>query len=214
MIVLFLNTVLVLSCLLWFATLYLHLPTDTLKVDSGGTIIVTNAGSGMGREIAIRLADRGSHVLACVSNDAELRSFLYENCKGLEAVVFNINDPADIPKLLYRSKEIERDLGRELAGVVINNADNSTIAMKRVGKKLETELSVHSVDGAYRGTVKSSLRLIDAAIDLFGKKKNNEGGRIVFLQSVSFVTSLLWSRFVKTGQLLICIRSDHIIGLL
>ena len=105
-----------------FSISYLYEFYFDFPSEDGGTVIVTNAGIATGRDIAITLAVEGYHVLACVSNEAELRSFAYENLKGLEPIVFNINNPADIAILLYRIKELKRFLAKDLYALIINNA--------------------------------------------------------------------------------------------
>ena len=83
-----------------FSISYLYIFFFDFASEDGGTVIVTNADIATGRDIAIFLAVEGYYVLACVSSEAELRSFAYENMKGLEPIVFNINNPADIAILL------------------------------------------------------------------------------------------------------------------
>ncbi len=86
---------------------------------SGKTLIVTGAGSGLGRELALQLAAKGVHVAACdIRGDAleETRSM----CANPEMMRNYVLDVADPHKTSAFPAAVRSDMG-ELHGI-INNA--------------------------------------------------------------------------------------------
>ena len=95
---------------------------EVYSVRKGGTVLITDAAHGEARELAIYLASQGLHVLAGVRTDSEARSFIFEARKGVETVLFDINEPALIAKAIYRIKQVKLELDRPLTAVVFNIA--------------------------------------------------------------------------------------------
>lgn len=87
-----------------------------------GVIFVSDGAKGSVREASIELAKHGYHVLVGCKTDAEIRSFAFDSRKGLEMIKFDIANPATFVTLVYRLRQIRRDLDRPLVGVVLNLA--------------------------------------------------------------------------------------------
>ena len=105
----------------FFALTIVHNSLYSYPVNLGGTVLITDAALGPSREAAIYLSSLGLHVLAGVKTDYEAKSFSFDERKGLETIIMDINEPATVANALYRIKEIRRDLNRDLFGVVISN---------------------------------------------------------------------------------------------
>lgn len=95
-----------------------------LPVCRDGAVLITDAAYGVARETALLLADQGVYVLAAVRTKAELKSFAYEERKGLEIIVADPVDPNEVAKMFYRIKQIKNDFQRPLSAVIINTADS------------------------------------------------------------------------------------------
>ena len=124
-------------------------------------VLVTDAATGVGRAIALQLADLGVHVLAGVKTEAEKRSFLFASRKGLETILFDISDPALVASTVYRIQQLQSEWDRRFFGVVLNLADTMNewkTKMKIVGE--EQLVDVDAFDTSYRLIVRSSIRLL------------------------------------------------------
>ena len=95
-----------------------HGPSN-LDFDAGGTVLVTDA-RGVGREVALALARQGVHVLAGVPTERDKALYTFDINKGVEPMVLDMQQPRDIVEALYRARELIRDLGRPLIGIVLN----------------------------------------------------------------------------------------------
>jgi len=93
-----------------------YTPVDWLD---DGIVLVTDS-RGEARDLVLMLAARGIHVLAGVSSEREKRTFLFERQRGVEPIVLDVEEPKDIVAAIYRIRELNKDLGRHLVGVVIN----------------------------------------------------------------------------------------------
>ena len=159
------------------------------------TIFITDASSGYAREAALLLSQQGFHVLAGVKTESQRRSFVYDvaSRKGLEPVVVDISDPAQLADLLYRIRQVALDLQRPLYGVLINSlqeleyletglptdgwgpqssggkgrgsSNKKKVAPPEPAAVLRaSSLDVDSLETAYRRLLKGPARLIQAAL--------------------------------------------------
>ena len=160
------------------------------------TIFITDASSGYAREAALLLSQQGFHVLAGVKTESQRRSFVYDvaSRKGLEPVVVDISDPAQLADLLYRIRQVALDLQRPLYGVLINslqeleyletglptdgrgpqssggkgrgssNKKKKVAAPEPAAVLRASSLDVDSLETAYRRLLKGPARLIQAAL--------------------------------------------------
>ena len=192
-----------------------------LPVCRGGAVLITDAAYGVARETALLLADQGVYVLAAVRTKAELKSFAYEERKGLEILVADPVDPNEVAKMFYRIKQIKNDLQRPLSAVIINTADSvldldSIVSMREKhhqgqeaeldalvgGKTVDSKangmggkspstkdvrnataaelsednlaaavslIDVPALDDGYKAILKSSMRITQAALDIFNE---------------------------------------------
>ena len=101
------------------------------RVCRASTVVLTDATQSYAREAAILLAEQGFHVLACVKTDAQKRSFFYDmaGLKGLEPIVADVADPPQLADLLYRVRQVQRDLKRPLYAIVVNSVDLPSVAV-------------------------------------------------------------------------------------
>ena len=117
----------------------------------GGTIIIAPSDSqGISLELARRLSGASHHrllqcfisltslyftsfsvsssvhILLGVESESEVRTLQFEGIrsKGIEPIVFDREDVNDFAKVVYRSKEVLRDLNRPLLGIVVNLLDD------------------------------------------------------------------------------------------
>ena len=104
--------------------------------------------------------------------------------KGIEPIVFDREDVNDFAKLVYRSKEILRDLNRPLLGVVVNLIDDPKVSTSSAAA-LSNNVGIKSIDAAYKSYIKPTLRAIEACTDVM-LEQNRIGGRIVLLYPSNF----------------------------
>lgn len=93
-----------------------------VPVRKDGVIFVSDGAKGSVREASIELAKHGYHVLVGCKSEAEIRSFAFDSRKGLELIKFDIANPATFVTLVYRLRQIRRDLDRPLVGIILNLA--------------------------------------------------------------------------------------------
>lgn len=122
-------------CITYFQNPTLHSKEDlgsynylTIPVRKDGVIFVSDGAKGSVREASIELAKHGYHVLVGCKSDAEIRSFAFDSRKGLELIKFDIANPATFVTLVYRLRQIRRDLDRPLVGIVLNLAGTTSRA--------------------------------------------------------------------------------------
>src|SRR5512134_2369123 len=93
----------------------------TVTIDArAGWAVVTGASSGLGREFALALAERGYPVLAVARRGERLRALADEVDAGggrLEPLVADLSTPAGVEALLSRAAELEIELLVNNAGV-------------------------------------------------------------------------------------------------
>jgi hypothetical protein len=87
-----------------------------------GVVFVSDGAKGTAREASVELSKLGFHVLVGVKSEEEKRSFAFESRKGLEVILFDIADPTTLVKVVYRLRQLRRDLDRPVVGVVLNLA--------------------------------------------------------------------------------------------
>lgn len=124
--------------------------TMIVPVRKDGVIFVSDGAKGSIRQASIELAKHGYHVLVGCKTDAEIRSFAYDTRKGLELIKFDIADPATFVTLIYRLRQIRRDLDRPIVGIVLNLA----------GKKLNTIIFLLSSHSRYLYCLVATLYMI------------------------------------------------------
>lgn len=168
--------------------LLLKHPIHSLRQPSihGGTVIIAPSDSkGIGIELSRMLAATNSlHILLGVESVSQVKALQFEGIrsKGIEPITYDNEDINDAAKLVYRSKEIIRDLNRPITGLIVNLLDipRST----KSSPKNNTKLSTRNFDAAYRTYIKSMLRLIEACGSQMGKF--GRGGRVLILYPKSF----------------------------
>jgi 3-oxoacyl-[acyl-carrier protein] reductase len=92
----------------------------------GATALVTGGGKGIGRAIALRLADLGARVAICGREQGaldETRAALRKNGASAEAIVADITQPTAVDKLI---SAVETALGP--ISILVNNAGVATFA--------------------------------------------------------------------------------------
>lgn len=131
------------------------------------TILITGSRRGIGRDVAIKLALLGHHIIATVHQEESIEDLkLYAKEKGVTLDVFklDITDSEDQKKIL----DLEID-------VLINNAgigesgSLSEVPLSRVRKNFETNLF-------------GTLELTQLALK---KMMKNDSGRIIFISSIA-----------------------------
>lgn len=101
----------------------LSLPTwHNVSVHRDGVIFFSNGVDGRAREVAFSLARRGYHVLLGVRTIQEKATFAYVQQKGVEIILFSLEDPSSYQPVIDRLRKIRRDLDRPLSGIVVNLA--------------------------------------------------------------------------------------------
>ena len=91
-----------------------------MKDLKGSVAVVTGAGSGIGRALAVELASQGCHLALSDINDADLNE-TQTLCKDYEVKVCTYNlDVSDRAAVLLHAKNVESDF--ECVNIIINNA--------------------------------------------------------------------------------------------
>eukprot|EP01041_Mallomonas_annulata_P010345 gene10345-21581_t len=146
----------------WF-----HKSNEPFIINHYGSILISNS-NGVGRDLAVKLAGLGFHILLGVRNEKEAKSFVYDRVKGIEPIVLDLTEPNHILRAIYRLKEIERDLHRNLVGVVINYSDHpSDRKGKGKGKRNKVNkggdiesFELVQLDDAYKEIIRGFIRLV------------------------------------------------------
>lgn len=126
--------------------------SDSIRQDPGpGWAVVTGASSGLGREFALALAERGHPVLAVARRGERLNALSEEvQVRGgrLEPLIADLSTAAGIETLLARATELELDL-------LVNNAGLATygpFASLPAGRERElVRVNVEAVVAVTRG---------------------------------------------------------------
>lgn len=143
-----------------------------MKRLDGKVALVTGAGRGMGREIALRLANEGAALVAHYGSSRDGAQSLVDsvNANGGHAVAYqaDIAKRADVQRLF---QEIDRDPGR--IDIIVNSA-----AVLSRGNLIELDES--EVDWILNVNVKGPLFVASEAA-----KRMGEGGRIINISSTA-----------------------------
>eukprot|EP01039_Chlorochromonas_danica_P004588 gene4588-5030_t len=143
-----------------------------VSVHRGGVVFFSNGVDGRAREAAFSLARRGYHVLLGVRTLQEKASFAYVQQKGVETILFSIEDPSSYQPVIDRLRRIRRDLDRPLAGIVVNLAEEG---LNDSCHNSNQDITVKKVDECYRRTVRASLRMLEALWELRRSQSIHEG---------------------------------------
>ncbi len=161
---------------------------------SGKNALVTGASRGMGRAIALRLAEEGAHVAAGVRSgtdgDAVLAAISAAGGAGI-AVKLDVTDPASVATAVERAARPSRRLD-----IVVNNAGTGDVTPLG-GDARSDEKWARMIDVNLTGT----WRVCRAAYPFLA-----DGGRIVNISSVS-------GRFGVAKNGAYCASKHGVIGL-
>src|ERR1700729_753503 len=137
----------------------------------GKVALITGSSRGIGRTLALSLADKGGSVVVNykVNEDLakEVVAGVTERGGRAIAVQADMESPADIDRLFDAAKE---EFGK--LDYFVDNAAASSF-------KLIKDLKLHHLDRSYAMNVRSFVLGAQRAVDLMG----GEGGRIVTLSS-------------------------------
>ena len=161
---------------------------------SGKTALVTGAGKGIGRAIALRLAAEGAHVAVGVRKETDGASVVaeIESAGGsAQAVLLDVVDPASVATGVERAARPDRRLD-----ILVNNAGVGG-PTPFDGDVRSDEAWAHILDVNLTGT----WRVCRAARPFLP-----DGGRIVNLSSVT-------GRFGVAGMAAYCASKHGVIGL-
>ena len=169
-----------------------HIP-GALPIDRGGAVIVTDARGALGREMTMRLASHGLHVLAGVPTEADIKSFVFDRRKGVEPFLFDPHEPKTLANIMYRTREVFQDLRRPLVGLIVNVAEDfekpvlslhqRRLADQELGRASapgRTHLTVAGYDSLFRSVVRNTLRIVDATSTLWSEPTVHSG-RLIFV---------------------------------
>jgi len=158
---------------------YVHGPMYP-SINSTGLIVMTDVDDRIGKELAYHISeDLRMYVLGGVKGDKGKKQvtspFTYERHKGIETIAIRSGEPQDIANTLYRIKEINRDLSRPLAGIVVSLLDlYSTHKQKAFG--------IDQFEDVYKSYAKNVMRIMDMGADLMvSSNANSSAGRLIVL---------------------------------
>jgi NAD(P)-dependent dehydrogenase (short-subunit alcohol dehydrogenase family)/CO/xanthine dehydrogenase FAD-binding subunit len=143
----------------------------------GKVALVTGGSRGIGRAIALALAERGCHVAVVARSPEHLAATVadIERAGGsAEGIVGDVREESDIEAIL---KQVERSAGR--LDILVNNAGGSYGDDFRRGPLLD--LKPEDLLGAYRMNVLSAFGFARGAVPLM---RRSGGGSIVNISSV------------------------------
>ncbi len=137
-----------------------------MKENNKQTVCITGAGSGLGKEAALKLARRGYRVIATVLYEEQIKELL--NIKEKE------NLDMEVIKLDITNEEDRNKLLNYDIDVFINNAaiaDSGSIA----------EVDVKRVEDVFKVNVFCNIQIVQLVLKNMIEKKRN--GKVVFLSS-------------------------------
>ena len=126
------------------------------------------------------------------SSSSSLSSFPYDRplSKGIETIKLAFNEPADIASLLYRIKEISRDLDRSLTAIVVNQ-----LHLYHHHHQQQEDFGIEQFESVYKSHIKGIIRTIDMGTDLMHSTNTTtatgmteQRGRLIFLACKEMTT--------------------------
>lgn len=134
------------------------------------TVLITGAGTGIGKESAIKLLENGHKVVATTETEAQ--------AEALKLELKSFGDAADVFKLdISVAKDRELICNYDL-DVLVNNG-----AVAQSGSLAEVDIDV--VRQTFEVNLFSTLELSQLAIRNMLKRDDNKGGTIVFVSSLA-----------------------------
>ena len=97
----------------------MHSSSEYPSPPSGHIALLTHRDLPSLRQAANALASYGLYVLVGVGSAAMVPHFAETAVKGVELMVVDLQEPSHIAQLVFRSRELTRDLQRPLLGVVM-----------------------------------------------------------------------------------------------
>lgn len=149
---------------------------------AGGSILLTGASSGIGRATCGYLAGQHPNVtIYCgirISNpfDAATKDYPF-TLPNVRAVHLDVTNQTQVEAAMVRIMEKEEEASHPLIGIVCN------AGIAELGT-LEYQ-SLEVIERHYQVNVLGTLRVTQAALPLFRQQQNKEGGRVVWVSSVS-----------------------------
>ncbi len=85
----------------------------------------------------------------------------------------NIDNPSEISRALYRARELERDLGRPLVGILVNTIDTMTdFLSSNSARKSFDAYSTSFLEDSYKQVIKQPYRMLDAFLQHISIESN------------------------------------------
>jgi hypothetical protein len=166
-------------------------PQTHFDIDFSGTVFITDA-RGTGQNIAFSMANMGLYVLAGVPTESDVQNFTFDKRKGIEPILFDMKQPNDVVEVLYRIRELIRDLKRPLTALIINtleNDDHSFTGQSNSGDASEPhfvggldinfDLSLEQYQSIFKNVVKPFIRIIDATLQIWQEPAPHRGHILV-----------------------------------
>ena len=162
-----------------------------VPVRKDGVIFISDGAKGSARQASIELAKHGYHVLVGCKTESEIRSFAFDSRKGLELIKFDLADPATFVTLIYRLRQIRRDLDRPIVGIVLNLVGY----LEDYGGEVSTDyLNIISMDRHYKALFKGPVRLLQVSHPF------NLGTRIYCI-----FFSHIYIYFIELSNIFVCV---------
>jgi len=163
-------------------------------MDTNGTVLITGASRGLGRHMAIYLAERGFKVLAGVRSTEDSDRLKDENKVTLQPQILDVTDPASIAAAVSTLRELSDAQG--LAGVV-NNAGLFALG------PLEQQ-PLDEIERLLRVNVVGVVAVTQAMLPML----RTSGGRIVNISSINGWLSMPFSGAYNASKFALEALSD------
>mmetsp|Transcript_25563 Transcript_25563/g.36661 ORF Transcript_25563/g.36661 Transcript_25563/m.36661 type:complete len:240 (+) Transcript_25563:324-1043(+) len=129
---------------------------------------------------------------------------MYESRKGLEVILFDLADPTTLVSLIYRLRQVEKELDRRLSGVLINLFD--FVEDHREDADL---VDIAVLDGNYKALLKGPVRLLQTIFELV--RHQMPSGSQLDLGGLRVVTLAGWPDEDRCGSM--CLLQDGFLAL-